>query len=153
MHFEKAACLPLSVSNSENSPNGSLEQEIGAVVAALVGTMCRGLLERQGGQMHPETRRYGSELICKLIPFKLCVPDFDVIARKYGAEVLREHVAASPRPNISRVGMMPGDRKSHSARIAISSHRIWLINTIRNLTPSLQRLELHDPAAKEFRPR
>ena len=131
MHFEEAACLQLSVSNSENWPNGSLERDIGAVVAALVSAMCRGLLERQDGQMRPETRNYGSELICKLIKIKLCVPDFGVIARKYGAEVLRAHVAASPDPMVPNEAIaaeatgaareQTGGRLSLSA--ASSSHR------------------------------
>jgi hypothetical protein len=88
----------------------SPEQYIGSLIGNFVGALAAGILEHQQlGRMTKETARRGGDAMCELVPFKLCTPDFDAIARKYGVQALCEHVAAPPNlmtPNEEFIGRL-----------------------------------------------
>jgi hypothetical protein len=80
------------------------EKHIRMMVATFASAIAEGILEhQQAGRMTKETARRGGDAMCELVPFKLCTPDFDAIARKYGVQALCEYVAAAPN------GMVPNE--------------------------------------------
>jgi hypothetical protein len=70
------------------------ERHVGGLAAQLAGCIGFALWERANGMISPATRRIAGELIYELLRFKMCLPEFDDLARAHGKQVFREYVSA-----------------------------------------------------------
>ena len=94
------AHLPSSASATEKFP--TWEQGLGRKLAGLCSVMTQMMLEREAtGQVNPEMRAEGGELLIQLVQLKLYIKDdFGAIARKHAIEALTEHIAGPPEPQV-----------------------------------------------------
>jgi hypothetical protein len=94
---EVATPAPTSASASEKFQ--TWQYEVGAKFAEMAAMVCRGLVAYWDGQSIKEIAHgEGAQLLCECVRLKLHIPEFDGIARKYGAQILNEHLAAPPNP-------------------------------------------------------
>jgi hypothetical protein len=92
----ETAPLP-SASTSQDRYRG-YEHHVGSLTAQLAGCIGFALWERSEGAVSAVTKRRAGELICELLQFKMCLPEFDILAGKHGRQALREYCAVNAVP-------------------------------------------------------